>query len=83
MQTIERTARKDHECTLCNRRIAKGTSYMHATITPWDHAENDGFDVYKAHPMCDSMWHQYGEDYDWIFPDAREFIDEVLTIENL
>lgn len=63
------TAHKDHRCTLCGKPIPKGEEYINQTIRPWDHSDNEGFSTFKAHVVCNTVWHKVGDRYDWVFPD--------------
>ena len=65
-------ARKKHTCTLCHEHIEKGEDYVYATITIWDHPDNETFGTYKAHKDCDEIWNNgLGRERDWIFPDDK------------
>lgn len=69
---MKRTARKEHKCILCKRKIIKGEEYEYQRITPWDHAVNEYFFDYKAHKNCDRVWKSdIGALYDWEFPDDK------------
>lgn len=65
------TAMKDHKCTFCFEPILKGERYERESIKPWDHPDNEGFSVMKAHPKCLKLWHRVGDAHDWMFPNDR------------
>ncbi len=73
-------SRKEHICTLCHKTIPKGARYIYATITPWDHPDNDTFGTYKAHGHCDELWLSgIGKKMDWLFPASGfEWLEIIL-----
>ena len=52
---------------------------MYKKITPWEHIENESFDVYKAHIECDEIWKNVGADCDWLLPNDRYDWDEMVN----
>ena len=78
MNTIERKARKDHQCTLCFKPILKGSSYLYQRIAPWYHENNEGFSDYKAHKDCDQIFNEVGQDFDYAFPEDKSCWAEMV-----
>jgi hypothetical protein len=74
------TARKDHRCTFCRRKIYKGRQYSRATVAPWDHPDNDGFFEMKAHPICERIFYMVASDYDNLFPEGKQEFREMVSL---
>lgn len=75
------TARKNHRCTFCRNRIYAGLRYWYEKVTPWDHPDNDGYFVMKAHVRCIKTWHVVGSECDWTFPDDTRWWTEMLALQ--
>jgi hypothetical protein len=73
-----RVAKKAHRCEFCAEQIAPGQRYAHIRLTPWDHADNDGFFTWRTHEFCREMWDEHiGEDSDWTwYAESHEFRDD-------
>lgn len=70
----QRRAQKSHQCTFCGEMIEPGDNYKSARMTPWDHAVNDRFFTWRAHPFCLEVWNEVAPDWDYEWAeDTSEF----------
>lgn len=76
-----RTARKDHECSLCGGKIPTGSSYWDERVGPPDHWENDSWFQIRNHEECFDAWQIIGELLDWYSPGAPYEWLEILEEE--
>jgi len=69
------TAKKPHQCILCDREIAAGSKYLHRTGVDDRH-----FISMKMHPACEALTHDWDAmDWETFSPgDLAQWIDEPL-----
>ena len=77
MAHLTRIANKNHQCTLCERMIPSGEEYVWQQLKPWDHPDNDGYFVLKAHryPCYEALLDSADEDGWQLMPGYNEFVD--------
>lgn len=61
----EHTARKQHTCTYCEKRIEPGDQYLETFLFPSEDQWGDGGQI-KIHPLCNAFWNEVvGPATDW------------------
>ena len=76
-----RKARKEHRCTFCGEVIPKGSLYEDVTLTPWSHADNEGYGQWKLHTDCLKFWNDgYGDGSDFVWYEEVGEFKESLAV---